>query len=324
MALKCQLLLNHGDGSLLFARIVEAVVDLRAVSTKYLDQILNARVENTSDFNYCPSSTPPLKTEALSPAPTPADSSSSSSSFSSSSSSATSSSTSDLGGLRRSDEVGEDVDMSPPQSSLENTERSPIDGKDMKAEVPLSGPVLLKAGKEHSPIPSPPPESHQGKKSVRSKPEKTRQLVKHLPDPPPLILPGLEDKLLARRGRGRCVETTPPLLPSGPPPLLLPCQSFAHYKYRRQNCTAKTSFFGQSAGFLQELDRRSASSLGSHSEAMHFWKGDMNASVHTHRPTPGSLGMHGAHVAHMGSHSPARRVEVKEEVTEADVPCVRC
>ncbi|PVD39393.1 hypothetical protein C0Q70_02023 [Pomacea canaliculata] len=165
MALKCQLLLNHGDGSLLFARIVEAVVDLRTVSTKYLDQILNARVENTSDFNYCPSSTPPLKTEALSPAPTPADSSSSSSSFSSSSSSATSSSTSDLGGLRRSDEVGEDVDMSPPQSSLENTEKSPIDGKDMKAEVPLSGPVVLKAGKEHSPIPSPPPESHQGKKS---------------------------------------------------------------------------------------------------------------------------------------------------------------
>lgn len=49
MALKCQLLLNHGDGSLLFARIVEAVTDLRAISTQFLDQILNARVDESAD-----------------------------------------------------------------------------------------------------------------------------------------------------------------------------------------------------------------------------------------------------------------------------------
>lgn len=49
MALKCQLLFNHGDGSLLFARIVEAVVDLRGLSAQYLHHIFNARVDSSSD-----------------------------------------------------------------------------------------------------------------------------------------------------------------------------------------------------------------------------------------------------------------------------------
>lgn len=62
MALKCQLLLNHGDGSLLFARIVEAVVDLRAISTKFLDQILNARVvDNSASLGCCSPSPPPSR-----------------------------------------------------------------------------------------------------------------------------------------------------------------------------------------------------------------------------------------------------------------------
>ncbi|KAK6166069.1 hypothetical protein SNE40_022847 [Patella caerulea] len=45
MALKCQLLLNHGQGSGLFVRCIETVVALRTITTKYLDNLLNANVE---------------------------------------------------------------------------------------------------------------------------------------------------------------------------------------------------------------------------------------------------------------------------------------
>ncbi|KAL8564327.1 hypothetical protein ACOMHN_004384 [Nucella lapillus] len=49
LALRCQLFLNHGDGFLTFARIVEVLVDLRALSTQFLDYICNARLHATSD-----------------------------------------------------------------------------------------------------------------------------------------------------------------------------------------------------------------------------------------------------------------------------------
>ncbi|XP_046554792.1 nuclear hormone receptor E75-like [Haliotis rubra] len=48
MALKCQLLLNHGEGVLLLARIINMLVDLRTISTKYLEEILNAQVDMSS------------------------------------------------------------------------------------------------------------------------------------------------------------------------------------------------------------------------------------------------------------------------------------
>ncbi|KAL8586171.1 hypothetical protein ACOMHN_057733 [Nucella lapillus] len=66
MALKCQLLLNHGDGSLLFARIVQSVVDLRGLSAQFLDQIFNARVDSSSDITSRCMSTP-LTSRATSP-----------------------------------------------------------------------------------------------------------------------------------------------------------------------------------------------------------------------------------------------------------------
>ncbi|ESP00830.1 hypothetical protein LOTGIDRAFT_238472 [Lottia gigantea] len=44
MALKCQLLLNHGNGSMLFVRCIETVVALRTITTKYLDKLLDAHV----------------------------------------------------------------------------------------------------------------------------------------------------------------------------------------------------------------------------------------------------------------------------------------
>nr|KAG5703812.1 hypothetical protein BaRGS_031446 [Batillaria attramentaria] len=69
MALKCQLLLNHGDGSLLFARIVEAVTDLRAISTKFLDQILNARVDGSADVTSIPTDIPASDSTSSSASP---------------------------------------------------------------------------------------------------------------------------------------------------------------------------------------------------------------------------------------------------------------
>ncbi|XP_076446100.1 uncharacterized protein LOC143283717 [Babylonia areolata] len=66
MALKCQLLLNHGDGSLLFARIVQTVVDLRGLSAQFLDQIFNARVDSSFDVTARCLSTP-LTSRATSP-----------------------------------------------------------------------------------------------------------------------------------------------------------------------------------------------------------------------------------------------------------------
>ena len=66
MALKCQLLFNHGDGSLLFARIVEAVVDLRGLSAQYLHHIFNARVDSSSDVT-SHSAFSPASSGAISP-----------------------------------------------------------------------------------------------------------------------------------------------------------------------------------------------------------------------------------------------------------------
>ncbi|XP_041374323.1 uncharacterized protein LOC121387341 isoform X2 [Gigantopelta aegis] len=45
MALKCQLLLNHSDGSPHFAHVVEVLVDLRMITTMYLDDVFDAQVE---------------------------------------------------------------------------------------------------------------------------------------------------------------------------------------------------------------------------------------------------------------------------------------
>lgn len=45
LALKCQYLLNHEDGTKLFPKTVEIIVDLRAITTLHLDEILNAQVE---------------------------------------------------------------------------------------------------------------------------------------------------------------------------------------------------------------------------------------------------------------------------------------
>ncbi|XP_076458157.1 uncharacterized protein LOC143291902 [Babylonia areolata] len=48
MALHCQLLLNHGDGSLFLARVVEVLVDLRGLSAQFLHHVYNARLKNAS------------------------------------------------------------------------------------------------------------------------------------------------------------------------------------------------------------------------------------------------------------------------------------
>lgn len=45
IALKCQLLLSHGDGTLTFAKAVEVLTSMRGTTTLYLDEILNAQVE---------------------------------------------------------------------------------------------------------------------------------------------------------------------------------------------------------------------------------------------------------------------------------------
>ncbi|KAL3855022.1 hypothetical protein ACJMK2_014253 [Sinanodonta woodiana] len=45
LALKYQLLLNHGDGCLSFARAVEVLTSLRETATRFLDDLLNAQVE---------------------------------------------------------------------------------------------------------------------------------------------------------------------------------------------------------------------------------------------------------------------------------------
>ena len=45
IALKCQLLLSHGDGTLSFAKAIEVLTSMRGTTTLYLDEILNAQVE---------------------------------------------------------------------------------------------------------------------------------------------------------------------------------------------------------------------------------------------------------------------------------------
>ncbi|XP_060591813.1 ecdysone-inducible protein E75-like [Ruditapes philippinarum] len=49
IALKCQLILSHGDGTIIFAKAVEILCDLRRISTLYLDGILNSHVEIDSE-----------------------------------------------------------------------------------------------------------------------------------------------------------------------------------------------------------------------------------------------------------------------------------
>ena len=49
IALKCQLILSHGDGTITFAKAVEILCDLRRISTLYLDGILNSQVEIDND-----------------------------------------------------------------------------------------------------------------------------------------------------------------------------------------------------------------------------------------------------------------------------------
>ncbi|XP_045179542.2 ecdysone-inducible protein E75-like isoform X1 [Mercenaria mercenaria] len=49
IALKCQLILSHGDGTIIFAKAVEILCELRMISTVYLDDILNSQVEIDCD-----------------------------------------------------------------------------------------------------------------------------------------------------------------------------------------------------------------------------------------------------------------------------------
>lgn len=49
IALKCQLILSHGDGTIVFAKAVEVLTDLRRISTLYLEDILNSQVEIDSE-----------------------------------------------------------------------------------------------------------------------------------------------------------------------------------------------------------------------------------------------------------------------------------
>ncbi|XP_052236815.1 nuclear hormone receptor E75-like isoform X2 [Dreissena polymorpha] len=44
LALKCQLILSHGDGTIAFAKAVEVLTELRRLATLYLDDILNSQV----------------------------------------------------------------------------------------------------------------------------------------------------------------------------------------------------------------------------------------------------------------------------------------
>lgn len=53
IALKCQLILSHGDGTIMFAKAVEVLTDLRRITTLYLDDILNSQVEIDSTTETC-------------------------------------------------------------------------------------------------------------------------------------------------------------------------------------------------------------------------------------------------------------------------------
>ncbi|KAK3083200.1 hypothetical protein FSP39_016581 [Pinctada imbricata] len=44
-ALRCQLLLNHKEKALMFPKLVEVIVDIRAISTTFLEDIMMAQVE---------------------------------------------------------------------------------------------------------------------------------------------------------------------------------------------------------------------------------------------------------------------------------------
>lgn len=44
VALKCQLILSHGEGTVPFAKCIEVLTDLRGIATLYLDEILNSNV----------------------------------------------------------------------------------------------------------------------------------------------------------------------------------------------------------------------------------------------------------------------------------------
>lgn len=48
MALKCQLILNHSDLPFIFVHIIDIIIELRGISTLYLDSVLDARVENSN------------------------------------------------------------------------------------------------------------------------------------------------------------------------------------------------------------------------------------------------------------------------------------
>ncbi|BFZ21843.1 hypothetical protein BsWGS_24882 [Bradybaena similaris] len=48
MALKCQLILNHSDMPFIFVHIIDIIIELRGISTLYLDSVLDARVENSN------------------------------------------------------------------------------------------------------------------------------------------------------------------------------------------------------------------------------------------------------------------------------------
>lgn len=45
IALKCQLILSHGDGTMSLAKAIEVLTNIRGTTTLYLDEILNAQVE---------------------------------------------------------------------------------------------------------------------------------------------------------------------------------------------------------------------------------------------------------------------------------------
>ncbi|XP_021370913.1 peroxisome proliferator-activated receptor alpha-like [Mizuhopecten yessoensis] len=45
LSMKCQMLLSHADDSLVFPKTIEVMTDLRSITTKFLDEMLNAQVE---------------------------------------------------------------------------------------------------------------------------------------------------------------------------------------------------------------------------------------------------------------------------------------
>ncbi|XP_059145624.1 uncharacterized protein LOC131932738 [Physella acuta] len=48
MALKCQLILNHGELPYIFYHLVDVIIELRGISTQFLEAVLDARVDKSS------------------------------------------------------------------------------------------------------------------------------------------------------------------------------------------------------------------------------------------------------------------------------------